>query len=397
MSAESGPVGRETTPRIDAPRLRVRTRRDYLVPFLVDHGQRNAVFVKRRWTPLHRFVYWADAFTILPERDFDIVHAINAVPLFTHRPYVLTFEDYLPRVPEDRYVGWLERRLQRELAQPRCVALIAISEYAARQMRRQNRLFDGLGELEAKTEIIRPAVPLRRQRPKRRHKGPLRLLFVGRDFMRKGGPAVIETHERLRAEGIPVATTVVSSLRWSAEDYIGPPSAEVAGREHARVATWGVTHHRSLPNSAITALMEDADFLLFPTVHDTFGFVALEALSCGTPVIATATNALPEVVEDGRNGFLLPIELDPHLGRWAWTYRNREPGYVTAYEQLMADLAVSLTDTLRRCWEQRQDYESLSAGAIETVRERFSVADARDRLEAIYERCRERIPSTITR
>jgi glycosyltransferase involved in cell wall biosynthesis len=34
---------------------------------------------------------------------------------------------------------------------------------------------------------------------------------------------------------------------------------------------------------------------------------ALEGLSCGVPVIATAVGGVPEVVEDGKNGFLLPV------------------------------------------------------------------------------------------
>src|SRR5215211_2634611 len=85
------------------PKLRVRCARDYKVPFNIEMGQRNATFVKRPLTPLRRLFDWADAIALLPEFDFDIVHSKNAVPLFTKRPYIITFESYLPRVPEDRY------------------------------------------------------------------------------------------------------------------------------------------------------------------------------------------------------------------------------------------------------------------------------------------------------
>src|SRR4051794_1804960 len=112
--ADASPAAREV-----GPPLRVRTRKDYSVPFLVDAGQRNAVFVRRKWTPLRRVLPWADASATLPEPDFDIAHAVNAVPILPRRPYVLTFEDYLPRTPEDRYVGWLERALQRTLLSDR--------------------------------------------------------------------------------------------------------------------------------------------------------------------------------------------------------------------------------------------------------------------------------------
>ena len=376
------------------PPLRVRTRRDYSVPFVVDLGQRNAIFLRRPWTPLRRVLPWADAFALLPDRDYDIVHAINAVPVLSRRPYIVSFEDYLPRVPEDRYVGWLERRLQRALLSPRCVALLALSEYATRQFGHQSRDFAGREALEAKLEVRYPAIAARRAEPKERLGDALRLLFVGRDFMPKGGPAVLRAHEHLRARGVPVQTTIISSLRWKANDhYVDPPSPALIEREIARLGQDGVTHHHSLPNPEVLRLMEEADFFVFPTLHDTFGYVTLEALACGTPVLASATNALPEVIEDGRCGFLLPLELDGRIGRWAWTYRTHEPGFLEAYEAATHSLADAIADRLSECWESRDSYVSLSAGALERVCTRFDAAAARERLEQLYERCREQLPA----
>lgn len=379
------------------PRLRVRTRRDYWVPFDVELGQRNAVFLKRPWAPLQRLFGWGDALTVLPEPDYDIVHAVNAVPVLSRRPYVLTFEDFCPRVPEDRYVRWLERWLQRELLRERCVALLALSEYAVRQFRRQNRGFAGLAALEAKLEVRYPGVAARRSEPKQLGARELRLLFVGRDFMRKGGPAVLRAHETLRERGVPVRSTIVSSLHWREDDgYVDPPDRGLVRREVARLAQEGIVHHRSLPNAEVYALMEQADFLVFPTLHDTFGYVSLEALACGTPVIASATNALPEVVQDGRCGYLLPLELDGEVGRWAWTYRTRERGFLSAYEAATAALGDALADRLSECWESRETYPALSAGALERVRTRFEIDAARERLEQLYERCRELMPWTLS-
>jgi glycosyltransferase involved in cell wall biosynthesis len=373
--------------------LRVRARRGYSLSFIADFGAQNAVLLARAWTPLARVLYWADAFAILPEPDYDIVHSFNAVPIASGRPYVLTFEDFCPRVPEDRYLGWLQRWLQRELAKERCVALLALSEYAVRQFAHQNRDFPGLATLEAKLEVRYPPIAPRRAEPKQLDGRTLKLLFVGRDFMRKGGPAVLRAHELLRERGLPVQTTIVSSLGWKADDaYVDPPSPELVRREVARLDGEGIVHHMSLPNTEVFALMEEADFLLFPTLHDTFGFVTLEALACGTPVLASATNALPEVIEDGRSGYLLPLELDGLLGRWAWTYRTREPGFIEAYEAATRELAETMADRLCECWESRERYVGLSEGALERVRTRFDVVQAARRLEELYEMCGERVP-----
>jgi N-acetyl-alpha-D-glucosaminyl L-malate synthase BshA len=57
----------------------------------------------------------------------------------------------------------------------------------------------------------------------------------------------------------------------------------------------------------VAALLAVADLFLLPSEQEAFGLAALEALSCGVPVIATAVGGLPEVVEDGKCGFLLPV------------------------------------------------------------------------------------------
>ncbi|MBP1933411.1 N-acetyl-alpha-D-glucosaminyl L-malate synthase BshA [Ammoniphilus resinae] len=50
-----------------------------------------------------------------------------------------------------------------------------------------------------------------------------------------------------------------------------------------------------------------ADVLLLTSEKESFGLVALEAMACGKPVVATQTGGIPEVVEDGITGFLKPI------------------------------------------------------------------------------------------
>ncbi len=58
---------------------------------------------------------------------------------------------------------------------------------------------------------------------------------------------------------------------------------------------------------AVEQLLGCADLFLLPSSEESFGLAALEAMSCGTPVIGTRIGGLPEVVEDGQEGFLLPV------------------------------------------------------------------------------------------
>lgn len=50
-----------------------------------------------------------------------------------------------------------------------------------------------------------------------------------------------------------------------------------------------------------------ADVLLFPSAYESFGLTALEAMSCGLPVVATEGSGLSEVVDDGVSGYLRPV------------------------------------------------------------------------------------------
>jgi N-acetyl-alpha-D-glucosaminyl L-malate synthase BshA len=59
--------------------------------------------------------------------------------------------------------------------------------------------------------------------------------------------------------------------------------------------------------SNIGRLFASADMLLLPSQQESFGLVALEAMACGVPVVASGVGGLPEVIEDGRSGFLFPV------------------------------------------------------------------------------------------
>src|SRR5262245_38735579 len=59
--------------------------------------------------------------------------------------------------------------------------------------------------------------------------------------------------------------------------------------------------------AAIETILPAARLMLLPSDAESFGLAALEAMACGVPVIGTAAGGLPEVVEDGVEGFLRPI------------------------------------------------------------------------------------------
>ncbi len=126
----------------------------------------------------------------------------------------------------------------------------------------------------------------------------LHLLFVGGDFERKGGSALLEAMCLL-----PACLNVHLHIVTKADL---PKAAHSV--DNITIYT-GVA-----PNSRQSrALFQQADIFVLPTRSDCLPLAVLEALAAGLPVITTNIGALTEAIEDGVNGLVIPANDAPAL------------------------------------------------------------------------------------
>src|SRR6202035_5791418 len=79
-------------------------------------------------------------------------------------------------------------------------------------------------------------------------------------------------------------------------------------RREIEGATGITVHPWPAPATQVKRLFEEAHLLLFPSHMDTLGFVMLEAMAHGVPVLATRHFAVPELVEDEVSGIVVAGE-----------------------------------------------------------------------------------------
>jgi glycosyltransferase involved in cell wall biosynthesis len=87
----------------------------------------------------------------------------------------------------------------------------------------------------------------------------------------------------------------------------------------------GVEIMRGLPRERLIRELHSADVFVLPSLAEGFGHVILEAMACGVPIIATPHTAAPDLITDGRHGFIVPIRSTEALTeKLAWAAENRE-------------------------------------------------------------------------
>ena len=65
-----------------------------------------------------------------------------------------------------------------------------------------------------------------------------------------------------------------------------------------------------VPKDEIITLYTHASLFVCPSVYEPFGIINLEAMACGTPVVASAVGGIIEVVVPGKTGMLVPVDAE---------------------------------------------------------------------------------------
>lgn len=124
-----------------------------------------------------------------------------------------------------------------------------------------------------------------------------RIVSVGRLVPWKGMPGLIDAMATVQDE-FPDAVLLIAGD--------GPDRDALERFSHARLKKGGVLLG-PLPHADTLALIRDADIFVLNSTYEGLSHLLIEALALGKPVIATNVGGNPELIEDGKNGLLVPV------------------------------------------------------------------------------------------
>jgi glycosyltransferase involved in cell wall biosynthesis len=139
------------------------------------------------------------------------------------------------------------------------------------------------------------AIPSREAVLAKRLEEPMRLLFVGREYARKGGAIVLQTCRELERRGFCADITMIGCE---------PPASERIPSNLTVIPN--LDKRKPSERAMFDKLYEGAHALLFPTRADCSPITICESFAHGIPVISADVGGIRSMIEHGRNGFLIP-------------------------------------------------------------------------------------------
>ncbi len=178
------------------------------------------------------------------------------------------------------------------------------------------------------------------------------VLFVGRVTRQKGIIHLVEAIKSIRP-GVQVV------LCAGAPDTpeIGREMADRVERARLESSNPIIWIAQIVPKDEIIALYTHASLFVCPSVYEPFGIINLEAMACGTPVVASAVGGIIEVVVPGKTGLLVPVD-----SAGGADFEPRNP----------ARFALDLAEAINRLIDDPERLKEMGARSRERVEHFFS-------------------------
>jgi len=214
-------------------------------------------------------------------------------------------------------------------------------------------------EVKHKVEVVYPGIPP--QNVKKIKTQKIRLLFSSRSFYFKGGLYAIEIIDRMTKKYSNVEGIIVSDI----------PNEIIKKYEKNK----NLQIYKMMPQKKLFyEIYPSIDIFVHPSFTDTFGFPFTEAMAFGIPVVTSSGHARPEIVTNGKTGFVVEVGTKDGPGE---KFLHNLRGNEHVIEKFCEKVSYLI--------ENKSIREKMGNAAYEEIKEgKFSFKERDEKLEKIY-------------
>jgi glycosyltransferase involved in cell wall biosynthesis len=299
------------------------------------------------------------------QEKYDLIHSTRGILIRNKKPWIVDLESGAA------FAGleWtslkkpiMKKLIRKYLSSPYCKKILPQSESAKKSLLEN---VDCTG-FEDKIETLYLAYHTTKLERKKSDK--IRISFIGRGYYEKGGHDLQQAFEILDKK-YPGKLQLKMKCNVPEERKLKMPNVIYLKRIDDK-------------NEFYQEIFGDCDIYVQPTTVDSFGVSILEAMSTGLPIVCTDDFTLPEMVEEGYNGFLVksPVHWYDYgkTGNWKEYRKFAEQDHPETVKELVEKISILIENPSLREKMGENSFKLVDSG-------KFSIKERNKRLREIYD------------
>jgi len=307
-----------------------------------------------------------------------LIHSCHGMLISNKDPWIVDVE-HAPSFANYQAASLLKdgyrNKIIKLLSSASCKKIIPWTDAAKKSL--ENAFRDE--RVNKKMEVVYPAVDIKNIGAKRDGVS-VKFLVASRFFYEKGGKQALEVFEKLDKK-YDVELSVLSIV------------PEEIKKKYSKIKTINFIEKIFVTSDRPNAIFEDYyskyDILFNLTFADTFGLASIEAMSCGMPVLGTNLFSMPEIVEDGKTGFLVNSPVSCLNEDFSLKYHKDFGNLEVFFSEIKATHPEFINDVASKASLLIEDSKlrhSMSRNAKKSVESgKFSIKTRNRQLRRIYE------------
>lgn len=300
----------------------------------------------------------------------DLIYSSGGVMIKSKKPWVTDIEQGYALIgyrQQDKHLSTIIRKTKDLIRQQRC-KILPWSQAAKKSL--ENLL--GTKEFEEKIEVVYPAMHFEEFEKEKKETDTINFLYINRNFYGKAGLETLRAFDKL-SKKYDITMTFLSNTPSEVLKKFG---------QNKRITFI----ESPIPRNMALELYKNADIFILPTLFDCFGFVFLEAMAYQLPIIATDVFAVPEIVENEKNGLLVSPEVQLYNDKYLFEFPSTQTLYDYVKRHPLEKLQRQLEEKMEILILDRQKRESLGKNGMNRVKNgKFSIEHRNYKLKRIYE------------